>query len=155
MTRAVVIPNDTVMAYHATTYRVDLPDGQCIALRIGETNGALAALHAEHSVSGSVFVTARNPFGKACSETENDEAMDHLRAWLQTHGYAWLTGAGTGDDDNWPPEASVLVLGANEAVADELCVLFEQNAVVVNGKDAIPRLRPSRCHYVMPAKTRP
>lgn len=58
MTRAIVIPNDTVRAYHATTYRVDLPDGQCIALRIGEISDALAALHAEHGVSGSFFVTA-------------------------------------------------------------------------------------------------
>lgn len=141
MTRAVVIPNDTVMAYHATTYRVDLPDGQCIALRIGEENGALAVLHAEHGVSGSAFVTAWNPFGKACSKAENAEAMERLLAWLSSHGYAWLPGAGIGDTGNWPPEASVLVLGANEVVADELCVLFEQNAVLVNGKDAIPRLR--------------
>ena len=141
MTRAVVIPNDTVMAYHATTYHVDLPAGQCIALRIGEANGALAALHAEHGVSGSVFVTAWNPFGKACTEAENAKAMERLFAWLQSHGYEWLTGAGVGDDENWPPEASVLVLGTTEAVADELCVVFEQNAVLVNGKDAIPRLR--------------
>ena len=67
--------------------------------------------------------------------------MERLLAWLPSHGYAWLPGAGIGDTGNWPPEASVLVLGANEVVADELCVLFEQNAVLVNGKDAIPRLR--------------
>lgn len=67
--------------------------------------------------------------------------MERLFAWLQSHGYAWLTGAGIGDDENWPPEASVLVLGANEAVADELCELFEQNSVLVCSNDAIPRLR--------------
>lgn len=141
MTRTVVIPQDTVMAYHATTYRVDLPDGQCIALRIGEANSALAALHDEHGVSGSVFVTAWNPFGDAWSEAENGEAMERLFGWLRTSNYAWLNGSGIGDDGNWPPEASVLVLGASQAVANELCVLFEQNAVLVCGKDAIPRLR--------------
>ena len=73
--------------------------------------------------------------------TKDWSVQERLFAWLQSHGYEWLTGACVGDDENWPPEVSVLVLDTIEAVADELCVVFEQNAALVNGQDAIPRLR--------------
>lgn len=141
MSDRITIPAATVAAYKFTTYRVDLPDGRTLALRIGEANPGLAALHADRGVSSSVFVTAWNPFGEASPDTANEAAMVRLTDWLGARGVAWLPGAGIGDDGEWPPEPSFLALGLGEAEADALCVECRQNAVVVCGGDSIPRLR--------------
>lgn len=143
MSDTIEIPAATVAAYQATTYRVDLPDGRAIALRIGEENPDLAALHADYGVRSSVFVTAWNPFGEACSDATNEAAMARLVDWLSDRGVAWLPGAGVGVDVDWPPEPSLLALGLGEedADADALCIAFRQNAVVVCSRDATPRLR--------------
>lgn len=141
MSESIEIPAATVAAYQATTYRVDLPDGRAIALRIGVANRDLAALHADHAATSSVFVTAWNPFGEAYADAENQTAMQNLTDSLNGRRIAWLSGAGVGDDGDWPPEPSVLALGLDEADADALCIAFRQNAVVVCGSDAIPQLR--------------
>lgn len=141
MSDTIEIPAATVAAYQATTYRVDLPDGRAIALRIGAANPGLAALHADHGVTRSVFVTAWNPFGEALPDADNHVAMTRLTAWLDNREIVWLPGAGVGDDGDWPPEPSLLALGQGEAEADALCMEFRQNAVVVCGADAVPELR--------------
>ena len=140
MTDCIEIPAATVAAYQATTYRVDLPDGRAIALRTGVASPGLAALHAGHGVTRSVFVTAWNPFGEACEDVENEAAMTRLTAWLDSREIVWLPGAGVGDDGEWPPEPSLLALDVGEAEADTLCREFRQNAVVLCGEDATPRL---------------
>lgn len=137
--RAVRISAETIAAYNATTYRVDVPNAK-IELRIGVTNSALAALHSEQGVVCSVFVTACNPFGAALTDEENVLAMGTLIAHLDARGITWLPGAGAGNDGDWPPEPSVLALGIDLAGAQALCIKFTQNAVVVCGADATPRL---------------
>ena len=140
MTDCIEIPAATVAAYQATTYRADLPDGRAIALRIGVASPGLAALHSDYGVTRSVFVTAWNPFGEALPDADNHVAMVRLTAWLDSREIVWLPGAGVGDDGEWPPEPSLLALGLGEAEADALCMDFRQNAVVLCGEDATPRL---------------
>lgn len=141
MSDPIQIPAATVAAYQATTYRVDLPGGRSISLRIGEASPDLASLLADRGASSCLFVTAWNPFGEACSDAANETAMARLTDWLGARGVEWLPGAGVGNDGQWPPEPSLLALGLGEADADALCVTFQQNAVVTCDKDAIPRLR--------------
>ncbi len=47
-------------------------------------------------------------------------------------------GEGVGEDPEWKPERSVLILGIGRSKAEELGKLFDQNAIVVgmNGKNA-------------------
>ena len=134
------IPEETITAYNATTYRVDMSGTKGIDLRIGVTNPALAALHAERSVACSMFVTACNPFGAALTDEDNVKAMAALIDHLDARGIAWLAGMGVGDDSDWSPEPSVLALGLGDNDAAALCVEFAQNAVVVCSADATPHL---------------
>ena len=138
--RPVRILQDMLNAYRATTYRVQVPGAQAIDLRILAPIPALAALHAQHGVTCSVFVTACNPFGDVRSDEANAMAMAGLRTHLAARGITWLEGEGVGDDATWPPDPSVLALGLDLTEAEALCERFKQNAVLVCGDDAIPRL---------------
>ncbi len=138
--KPIQIPAETIGAYHATTYRIDVPARDPILLRTGVASPALANLHAQMGVASSVFVTACNPFGAALSDADNDLAMARLVAQLEATGVPWLAGAGVGSGGDWPPEPSVLALGIDEIEAKALCVAFAQNAVVLCDESAVPRL---------------
>lgn len=138
-TTRIVLRPDVVRAYERTRYRVAL-DAAPFTLRIGERSAELADLHRAAGVATSAFVTACNPFGKRCSDAVNASAMQRLRAGFDRRGIRWIAGSGAGDDDGWAAEPSVLALGVSPHDAQTLCVDFEQNAVVVAGGDAIPRL---------------
>ena len=57
------------------------------------------------------------------------EALDMFEGGLRWHG----EGAGVGDDAEWPPEASLLILGMPRAEATALGHAFAQRAVVWGG----------------------
>ena len=110
------------------------------ALRIGEPSEPIRGLHRRAGTSSSVFVTACNRFGRRHADGENLAAMGRLHAWLAARGIRWIAGEGRNEDGSWETEPSVLALGMGVDDAKALCVEFEQNAVVVIGEDAIPRL---------------
>lgn len=133
------IPAETLRAYRATDYRV-LGVAAPFTLRIGEPSAGLRDCHRAHNVDGSAFVTAWNPFGVAGSAAENGAAQTRLRARLQLRGYRFVEGRGEDRQQQWPPEASLLVLGIT---LDEACRLgreFEQNALLWADADAVPQL---------------
>lgn len=139
----------TLQAYVATRFRVDLAPSAAakgkrtskhLDLRVGKRSAGLATLHASHGVTDSIFVTAWNPLGQAQGHEANREAHLGLLAWLESRGFAYLSGRGIGDDPGWEPEESVLVLGGSSDLARALCVQFHQNAIVHVGADAVPVL---------------
>lgn len=136
----IFIDHKTIAAYLATSYRVESEGQPNINLRIDKLSRPLLKLHKRYNVSESVFVTACNPFGTEITAEFNKQAKQNLESWLDARGIVWLPGAGYDDDAFWSPEPSVLALGVGRQDGLDMCVAFEQNAVVWVGADAVPRL---------------
>lgn len=127
-----------VAAYQATEFHVFAQPP--FALRVDERSEAAAGLAAAHGASCAAFVTAWNPESKPASDATNAEAQRRLVAEVEREGYAWLPGEGRGATGDWPPEASLFVLGLPRGKAKALGRAFRQNAVVWVGADAVPEL---------------
>jgi hypothetical protein len=139
MTATSVIPAELIAAYRATTYRVDAP-ALIIHLNIGQYNKELAALHFQHCVTTSAFITAYNPYSIDTAPEVNRDAHKALIADIESMHLPWLNGAGEDADTDWLPEESVLVLGISLAQANTLAHKYKQNAFVFIDESAIPAL---------------
>ncbi len=124
-------------AYRKTTFYADTPRGR-LALRIDKCDAQLDQLLVDHACESWAYLTAYNPGSVLLSPDENHHRQVTLEAQLHTGGWTFFAGEGVGDSGNWPPEPSVLVLGIDEATAQQLGIAFDQNAVVVGrlGKPA-------------------
>jgi hypothetical protein len=125
-------------AFLETRYLVHGPPE--LRLVVGELCAGLAQLHLRHGASSSVFVTAWNPGGEAASPEANARRQAELEAELDERGLTWLPGAGAHPTNDWPPEASALVLDLDLSEAIALGRRFGQAAVVWSGEDARARL---------------
>jgi hypothetical protein len=135
----ITISAETLRAYARTAYAVAWDRGPFI-LRPGERSDPIVELHRSANVVSSAYITACNPFGLRRSDDENAKLMERLCTSLSERGIQWIPGEGRGEDESWSAEPSVLALGVSVEDAKTLCVEFEQNAVLVIGDDAIPRL---------------
>jgi len=132
------IPKDVIQAYLETHYHVH---GHApTTLKVGEANPHLAALHAAAGVACSAFVTAWNPFSEQQDPARNHERQQALAQTLQQRGLAFIDGIGQHPSNEWPGEASFLVLGLGLDDAKALGTQFGQNAIVWSGADAVPQL---------------
>ena len=132
------IPRDTIQAYLETHYHVsgDTP----ATLRVGQVNPALAAQHEAHGVSSSAFVTACNPYSEGVGAQVNAERQTALAREIEQLGLTYIEGVGKHPSNNWPGEASFLVLGVTLDVAKALGEKHGQNAIIWCGADAVPQL---------------
>ncbi len=127
-------------AYLATDYRVcESPLGPFV-IRCGEPSPAATALLADEPVGQWAFITAQNPGSVPLPSEANAERMQQLRAAVEAAGYRHYPGVGQGSTGNWPPEASLLVLGIEEATAIALGRRFGQRAIVIGRRDRPARL---------------
>lgn len=133
------VPAMLVEAYHATNYHVFL-DGKPFALKVGRHSHSLASLYQETRTRTAVFITAENPFSLTFSPVENSASQKRLAQQLSTLTEHIFEGAGQGDDETWPPEASFLALGINREQACAQGRKFGQNAIIWAGADAVPEL---------------
>jgi hypothetical protein len=131
------IPRDTIQAYRETHYRVsgDTPT----TLQVGQFNPELAALHDARQVTGSAFVTACNPFSQSLEPEVNAARQEALARELDDYGLTFIEGIGQHPTNNWPGEASFVVLGATLDIAKALGEKHGQNAIVWCGADAVPQ----------------
>ena len=112
-------------------------------------------LHAERGVACSAIVTACNPHSNRLSADKNEARMRQLSHDVAEAGYPTIAGvaiagvaiAGVAIDpgehphrERWPDEPNLLILGIPLPQARELGSTWQQNAIVVAGHDAIPRL---------------
>jgi hypothetical protein len=99
-----------------------------LALRPGE-----AVRHWRLHFGGvpAAFITACNPGGRVVPEAENRAAMARLRQRVASAGLRWLEGEGRSPLDDWPPEASLLVLGIAAQPARALAADFGQSALLL------------------------
>jgi hypothetical protein len=127
-----------LQAYGETEYRVDAAPP--LVLRVGRAHPGLAACYARLGVDCAAFLTACNPFSRRLADAENAVRQACLRQLLAHDGRTWLPGAGRHPDGAWPAEPSVFVPGLAREEASAIGRLFEQNAVVWCGADAVPQL---------------
>ena len=118
--------NGLILSYMRTIYRVFEPQ---IDIKIGEINPALTKLLSENNFDAWAYITPYNPYSKVLSQAENDIRFKQLNELLK--GYPTYLGEGVGEDPNWLPEKSVLVLGITRSEASRIGSLFEQNAIVL------------------------
>jgi hypothetical protein len=114
-------------AYKQTTYAVP---SLKINIRIGEKCPLLDQLLQKLERRSWCFVTAWNPQSKLFSDEENKTRNHKLKEGLIQSGYIYYDGLGIGDDGQWPPEESILVIGINRLEALEIAKEWEQNAIV-------------------------
>ena len=132
------IDRDTIRAYRETDYRVH-GDSPAI-LKVGEACPKLASLHEAHRVDCSAFITACNPFSQAPDDAANAERQTALAHELTQRSLSFLEGIGQHPSNNWPGEASFLVLGLTLGAAKTLGVRLEQNAIIWSDLDSVPQL---------------
>lgn len=113
---------------------------QPFTMNIGKPCQALRQLMAERNALGAAFITAWNPFSQKLSGIENEVRQQELKATLKKCGLTFIDGIGQHPSNNWPGEASVLVLGLAREAAKSLARHYEQHAFVWAGGDGVPAL---------------
>lgn len=116
-------------SYLSTTYVVHLPEHP-VAIRVGERQPALDALLVAHGAGAWAFVTAHNPASLRVGDDENARRQCALEAELRACNLAFVRGEGIGDDADWLPEASVLVIDISLEDAVALARRHGQSAIV-------------------------
>jgi len=109
-------------------------------LRIGHASKPLAELYAQFGVDCAAFITAYNPYSEAAADEQNAAKQSELLQDLSDMGLACINGRGEDPSGEWPPEASVLVLGISKADAEHVGVTYRQNAIVWIRADCVPEL---------------
>ena len=122
-------------AYLVTEFIVFEED---LIIQIGQKNLPLNKFLKKHGVKTWSFITAWNPFSKVLTDEEN--TIRHQELIALTNRYKTFEGEGRGTDPQWKPERSLLILGISREEAIRIGKHFEQNAIVVVGEDAIPKL---------------
>tara|TARA_Y100001968_G_C19217144_1_gene647783 strand:- start:20 stop:460 length:441 start_codon:yes stop_codon:yes gene_type:complete len=116
-------------AYRSTRFEVHMPEG-VLCIRVGQLHPDLDAMMAVFGASCWCYVTASNPGSAILSDEMNGARYESLLQQLTAADYRVFDGWGRGEDPNWEPERSLLVL----QIAREQSVLlgrqFAQNAVV-------------------------
>ena len=126
-----------VEAYESTRYEAHLPRGK-VVLRHGEPAPALDAL-LEPGGPSWAFITAWNPGSLRLSRPENERRQRSLTQQLSGR-YRLFYGAGIGDDETWPPELSLLVLGIPHEEALALGRSWGQFAVLLGARGQVAQV---------------
>ncbi|MBA4742120.1 MAG: DUF3293 domain-containing protein [Azoarcus sp.] len=138
MANGSAIPPQMIAAYEAAEYRVEVDP--TIHLRIGQANEALARLMTDKSMTTAAFLTACNPHGQMLAAADNATRTAALGAELERFAPLVLPACGVDPAGRWPDEPGFLALGCPPAIIEALGRRHRQNAVVLCGEDAVPRL---------------
>jgi hypothetical protein len=131
--------SDLWAAYTSTTF-VAKTDGGSIRIHVAEPCPALDRLLLERGQESWCFITAWNPGTDRPTREENEKRNLQLRQDLESEGCEIFEGCGVGEDPNWEPEPSFLVLGISEVRAARLGRAYGQFAIVVGKRAGKARL---------------
>jgi hypothetical protein len=115
--------------YRSTHYVVRRGGGDLVIV-IGTLCPALDELIKDRGSTSWAFLTAWNPYSRQLSGEENALRQNTLFEKLGSLGLSFLHGAGQDPLGKWPPEESVLIIGAELETAVPLAKEFQQNAIV-------------------------
>jgi hypothetical protein len=128
----------TVQAYRETEYRVH--GRGSFTLKVAIACPELVAAHRHHQVDCSAYVTAFNPYSRRLSDKTNAARHAALGRWLHRQRMRAIEGMGQHPSNQWPGEASYLILGLCLKATKRLGARLQQNAIVWSGADAVPQL---------------
>ena len=117
-------------AYRRTRYRVSIPGGRRLDLRIGQRCPALDRVLSARGYRHWAFVTASNPGSRPLPAWRNGARDRCLARAIAAAGFRVFPGLGEPEQGGWRAEASFLVLGLPAARARRLGRQFRQNAIV-------------------------
>ena len=126
-------------AFRNTSFSARTPNGE-ICIRVGERCPVLDQLLMQGGHDSWAYVTAWNPGGKLTTGPENLQSQRMLERELRERRLPYHSGEGKGDVGNWPPEASVLILGISEERALDLGQRYGQAAIVFGERSQPARL---------------
>lgn len=129
---------DTI--YRRAVYRVQLEDDLAVDLTVGARSPGLDRWLAGRGAGRWGFLTAVNPGSRRLSEEENRIRLARLVALLRTRDLELRAGAGLDPAGEWPPEPSLLVVGASEEELARWAAEFEQAAFLAGDTGSAPRL---------------
>jgi len=132
------VSDKEITAYNAAHYHV-FHEPQFV-LKIGQFSRELSLLHKEAGMTCSAFITADNPLGVPGSVEQNKSAYARLIESVSNSGLSSIDGEGKDPAGEWPGEKSLLIIGCDRQQAVEWGGLYNQNAIVWCGDDAIPEL---------------
>lgn len=132
------IDRETIQAYLETHYCVQTEP--VIVLRVDEPCPDLAVAHDRKNADCSAFLTAWNPLSQVLSGSENASRHVALTNELEHRSLEYVDVVSHHPSNGWPNEPGVLVFGLSLEAAKTLGTRYEQNAIVWNGPDAVPRL---------------
>src|SRR5262245_16898935 len=112
-------------AYRNTSFFADTPHGR-LCLRVDRASPELDALLVACGVRTWAYVTGFNPGSITLSSEANEQRHQRLTREMERFGYATFPGEGIGDDEHWPPEQSLLILGIGRVEAIRLGCEFGQ-----------------------------
>ena len=118
---------DLEAAFRATSYGVETGNGE-IRLRIGERNPPFDLFLSRQGATRWAIVTACNPGGRRCPDTENEDRQRRLRAHAHAGGWICRPACNRADDGGWPDEPGLLLLGMGVEDARHLAETFGQLA---------------------------
>lgn len=133
------LSDDLVRAYRLTDYRV-CEGGTEFVLHVDEYSPALRTFLKERGATSAAFLTGWNPLSQPLPQADNDRAHEALRLRAGVLGLEWVEALGADPTGQWPPERSLLIVGAGLETARPLAADSDQNAFVWIGGDAVPRL---------------
>jgi len=139
MTVPPTISEALIRAYHATTYRADLPGG-AVHIRIGSKHPQLDAWLTTAGYTHWAFITASNPASQAYSAPINLQRHDALIEALTDGGYRFFSGSGVQADTDWEAEQSVFVAGLDAHAARQIGRRFGQHAIVIGTREHAAQL---------------
>ena len=134
----ITLPPELLLAFAETHYIVHQESP--FTMQIGQSCSELKALMAKHNALSAAFITAWNPFSQNLPAEENQARQDELIANLKRRGLICIDGIGKHPSNNWPGEASVLVLSLDLEAAKSLARNYEQHAFVWAAGDGVPEL---------------
>lgn len=137
-----VISPSLTQAYLETDYGVNADPP--FVLKVGVFSEPLARLLERHHADCAAYLTACNPLSEDLGDAENAVRQAELGRELKERSLRFIEGVGQGSQgeapEQWPGEASFLVLGLSLEASSALGRKHEQNALIWCGQNAVPQL---------------
>ena len=130
------ISPELLAAYSNTKFIIYNP---YIEIKVNTLNIELDKLLLDNKVQNWAFITSQNPFSEILSMEENTKFYNELKNYVSD--FIFFEGEGIGEDENWAPEKSLLIIGLDEVQAIEIGKRFNQNAIVVGEINKPPVLK--------------
>jgi hypothetical protein len=131
-----------IQAYREADYRVNAEPA--FVLKVGACSQPLALLFQRHQCDCAAYLTACNPLSEDVGAAENAVRQAELSRELKERSLRFIEGVGQDSQgewpEQWPGEASFLVLGLSLEASRALGRKHAQNALIWCAKDAVPQL---------------